>query len=1073
MKNRVFLIQLVFVIVISAIFSNSISWGLAPSSEVLKPRVSIAFSSYSSDISDFQQEMQSFEKVEESSVEPFEYEKETVKNKVIYFCIFASLFLITYFVSKFNPYSFVLLGVAFVPFGTFIFYKIAGTKFFRFKMNPLWDKTFGRALEFVRESIKFMFLFIVIYAALVVFLHLGIDTGSLRFTAEVVEKITIAFTVLSIPGIILFAMPIIVGGHVAFMSFLDALINLRSPWEEIDEEFTQGLALFLLLFLYFIMPSLDMELVSLALVAVIIHTAELMEDKMVASQMASIKTLKSESVSNKFEIVSLNDERDCEPLSVQQIENALGRGIRVVVRIKANTSIPKLDGVVLKCCEKTRISTAALTGESAELTVKVGDKVKGGSMVLGDFIEMEVTEAGSKTTLGQMEMSLTSLDPYAFSEVKALSDKVLKYFGLVLFAVAFVGFIILKDWLIVVGALAGICACPFLIGVPLSFVVARHRLASENIYVRKNSAFSPVNVLVLDKTGTITDDSEATLGGNPFVLCPSQKDLNDDTEALQRYFFATADIEAPLEESSLYSRLLIDFAKSKDYLKQEASFSSFSGGVSGQSRGLSLFIGNYKQLKGKYGMVCQNLNEIREAFNEVAEAGLTPIILYDVNKQQAVGCYRVSQKIREGFNDLVGNFLNMGDLKWYHRVLNAISQKVFRFQPYPEKIYPVVASGDTKFSVREVLKRSSMSFGLAEVTPEEKAKFVYWLSFGENLKTLQSFVSSDEIEDSQRLPLVMNWDEFEKNFLPKELKRRFEITFDKRLEKEQGTMKDRLTRVGMVGDGTNDTIALSLADVAFSFSSATDFAKTVANVVLGKGKDVFKNLKKFLKLQRRSYSVIFVNIFLVAFLWNIVIVSLIFAKVLTPQYVAICHALNTLLVIFVAFSLKINLKKIWRTLFKKSFFDKGGFDGKPLSKGEWKKLKEKIKEEVTLTKAEEKNCRYALKLMKDLYMYMDIHNQEGFTNKYLSGFCWFSEWLFFTKVNHENYKDRLGWLLDQLLGRMKDLKLSTFRDDIASFRSEMMDKDKNLKIENFERELVLKVKGFFDQQGSIYAEVSA
>ena len=98
----------------------------------------------------------------------------------------------------------------------------------------------------------------------------------------------------------------------------------------------------------------------------------------------------------------------------------------------------------------------------------------------------------------------------------------------------------------------------------------------------------------------------------------------------------------------------------------------------------------------------------------------------------------------------------------------------------------------------------------------------------------------------------------------------------------------------MIGDGINDSIALSRADVSISMGSGTDISILVSDVILLNNS--LESLKDTIYISKRTYSFIKQNL-LISLVYNMITVPLAVFGLVIPLVAALSMSLSSLLVV--------------------------------------------------------------------------------------------------------------------------------------------------------------------------------
>jgi Cu+-exporting ATPase len=205
------------------------------------------------------------------------------------------------------------------------------------------------------------------------------------------------------------------------------------------------------------------------------------------------------------------------PLSRVQV------GDRIVVR--AGERIP-VDGVVESGAAS--VDEALLTGESVPVERTAGSPVLGGTLSLDGRLVITARGVGAESALAQI-VRLVKQAQGSKAPIQRLADRVAAVFVPVIVAVALLTFGLW--WLIhgdpvaammrLVAVLVISCPCALGLATPTAIMVGMGRGAGMGVLFRESAALErahQVDVVVLDKTGTLTTGEPSLAGIEAFAL---------------------------------------------------------------------------------------------------------------------------------------------------------------------------------------------------------------------------------------------------------------------------------------------------------------------------------------------------------------------------------------------------------------------------------------------------------------------------------------------------------------------------------------------------------------------------
>ncbi|WP_292287931.1 heavy metal translocating P-type ATPase [Marivita sp.] len=361
------------------------------------------------------------------------------------------------------------------------------------------------------------------------------------------------------------------------------------------------------------------------------------------------------------------------------------------LRVRPGESVP-VDGTVAE--GRSSVDESMITGEPVPVEKTDGDSVTGGTLnKTGSFV-MTAEAVGSDTVLSRI-VAMVAAAQRSRAPIQALADRVAGYFVPAVIGVAVLAFV---AWLIfgpapalgyaVVAAVSVlIIACPCALGLatPMSIMVATGRGAQAGVLIRDAEAlerFAGVDVLVLDKTGTLTE-------GQPSLTdVIALGDIGEDrilglAAALER------GSEHPLAEA------ILSGAEDRDVERLDTTdFDAVTGqGVRGKVDGAPVALGNTRLMKDLEIDVAQ----VEAQIANLQDAGKTAMLLaVDGN---LAGIVAVADQIKETTAGAIRD-LHDADLRI------------------------VMATGDSQRTADAVAQELDIDDVRAGVSPEEKADLI-------------------------------------------------------------------------------------------------------------------------------------------------------------------------------------------------------------------------------------------------------------------------------------------------------------------------------------------------------------
>ena len=367
-----------------------------------------------------------------------------------------------------------------------------------------------------------------------------------------------------------------------------------------------------------------------------------------------------------------------------------------LVLVKPGEKIP-VDGVVIE--GRSAVDESMLTGESLPVEKGPGDTVIGATLNKLGLLKFEATKVGKETALAQI-IKLVEDAQGSKAPIQKLADQVSAVFVPIVIAIALITFAV---WYFIVphftnyqfldspftialinmvAVLVIACPCAMGLATPTAVMVGAGKGAEIGILFKNSEALEragKVNVVVLDKTGTITK-------GQPAVtdIITNSKFPND--ELLRLAASVEKGSEHPLGEA-----IWAEATTRGLPLAEVAGFKAEPGhGVQAEVEGKSVAVGNIRMMNAR-GYSLNGLES--KVTNLQSKAKTAMLVVVDGNVE---GVIAVADTLKDGSKEAVAELHRLG--------LNV-----------------VMITGDNQKTAEAIAKQVGIDQVLAEVLPEGKS----------------------------------------------------------------------------------------------------------------------------------------------------------------------------------------------------------------------------------------------------------------------------------------------------------------------------------------------------------------
>ncbi len=368
-----------------------------------------------------------------------------------------------------------------------------------------------------------------------------------------------------------------------------------------------------------------------------------------------------------------------------------------IVLVKPGEKIP-VDGVVVD--GRSAIDESMLTGESLPVEKKPGDPVIGATLNKLGMLKFEATRVGRETALAQI-IKLVEDAQGSKAPIQKMADQVSSVFVpivIVIAALTFAGWYFFGPPLAInadvdnftralinmVAVLVIACPCAMGLATPTAIMVGTGKGAEAGILFRSSEALEragKVNVVVLDKTGTITKGQPAVTD----IVTVDGGRLTAD-ELLRLAASVEKGSEHPLGEA-----IWAEATTRGLTLVEPAGFKAEAGhGVQAEVEGRSVMVGNKRMFESR-GIQLGSLES--EVFRLQSEAKTAMLVAID---DVAAGIIAVADTIKDSSKDAIADLHKMG-------------------------LQVAMITGDNQKTAEAIAKQVGIDVVLAEVLPEGKS----------------------------------------------------------------------------------------------------------------------------------------------------------------------------------------------------------------------------------------------------------------------------------------------------------------------------------------------------------------
>ncbi len=565
----------------------------------------------------------------------------------------------------------------------------------------------------------------------------------------------------------------------------------------------------------------------------------------ILQQIHAKKVLDELSILNEPNCVALRDGKE-ESIPIQELV------LDDIVHLTAGSQIPA-DAKVVE--GRINVNEALLTGEADEIEKNPGDELMSGSFVVSGECYAILIRVGADSYISKLMNRAKKMKTGESSQMIRAIDGLLKVIGIILIPIGMAlyyqsyvsqGNDFSSSITSMVAALIGMIPEGLYLLVSIALATSATKLATRQVMLhdmKSTETLARVDVLCVDKTGTITDNSMLVAD----VICARAM----DDEEKRKMVALCGDYVASLSDNNITMDALRNYFKARNGLSCQDAF-PFSSTYKYSS--VKFEMGTYVLGAPEFVMT-SDYESVQKKVEKYAAKGYRVMIFGRVMGRRGHKGEKNIDISREGLSDYEVEPI------FYLCLQNPLRETAVETFSYFAKqdVRVIVISGDNPMTVSEVAKSAGIKDG---------EKFV-------NSATLTSDKMISEAVEKYTV---------------------FGRTTPEQKQKIVRALKAKGHTVAMTGDGVNDILAMKSADCSVAMAAGSDAAAQAAQVVLLDSD--FAHMPEIVAEGRRTINNIqrSATLFLVKNIFSILLAVFSIASVLTyplkPAQISLISAFN-------------------------------------------------------------------------------------------------------------------------------------------------------------------------------------